>query len=240
MGARPQNVLLLEDDPLMQRFVSYALEDMALTLTSCNSVAQAMDALSRQSFNWILTDLMLPGESGLSFIEKISRMPEQLGSAQIVAISAGIDPGMQDTLTKLGVVRQLLKPVSVKTLQDLLKSNNTVSAAQETACGRLQAKATYFADQAVLYEKFAEQCRTQFVRDVLEGEQAIREKNCAAAHNLAHSLKSVLQLLGETEAQHCAEALESLTKSPGLSPEAERQWQALKNHLVQLSLDPRH
>ena len=51
MTARPQHVLLLEDDPLMQRFVSYALEDFEVVLTCCNSVAQALDAFFEQSFD---------------------------------------------------------------------------------------------------------------------------------------------------------------------------------------------
>jgi CheY-like chemotaxis protein/HPt (histidine-containing phosphotransfer) domain-containing protein len=227
------HVLLLEDDPLMQRFVSYALEDFNLTLTCCDSVSQAMEALKHQSFRWILTDLMLPGESGLSFIEKISRMPDTLGRAQIVALSAGIDPSMQDTLNKLGVTRQLLKPVSVKTLQALFETGDATEDRHGSTDPRAHAIETYFAGQTGLYEKFAQQSCLAFKKDMIEGDRAIRENNHDAAHHLSHSLKSVLLLLGQTEAHHCAERLENLTKAPGGMQEAEPVWRALKNHLIQ-------
>ncbi len=240
MTARPHHVLLLEDDPLMQRFVSYALEDFDLVLTCCSSVAQAMLALTQRSYSWILTDLMLPGESGLSFIEKISCMPAQLGSAKIVALSAGIDPVMQDKLTKLGVVRQLLKPVSVKTLQELFQTESTSTVCDTKTDGRACAIESYFAGQTVLYEKFAQQCHIQFGRDIIDADLAIKKKDCAALHNLAHSLKSVLLLLGLSDAHLTAATLENLTKSPPLTQQTETAWQTLRKHLTQLTGDQPH
>ena len=232
MAALPPRVLLLEDDPLMQRFVAYALEDTGLELTCCNSVSQAMQAFTQQSFTWILTDLMLPGESGLSFIEKISLMPEQLGTAQIVALSAGIDRAMQDKLSTLGVLRQLLKPVSVKTLQELLCADNALTERNtSTEDGRAHAITTYFAGQTVLYEKFAQQCREQFSQDIINGDLWLKDKDHAAMHNAAHSLKSVLRLLGEQAPYRCAETLEKLTTNPPLSAQAATEWLALKKHL---------
>ena len=228
-----QHVLLLEDDPLMQRFVSYALEDFNLTLTCCDSVSQAMEALKHQSFRWILTDLMLPGESGLSFIEKISRMPDIQGHAQIVALSAGIDPSMQDTLNKLGVMRQLLKPVSVKTLQELFQTDNMPEDSDGSADPRAYALETYFAGQTDVYENFARQSCAAFKKDIVEGDRAMMEKDHIAAHHLSHSLRSVLLLLGQTEAHLCAERLENLTKLPSDMQEAESVWRSLKNHLMQ-------
>lgn len=241
MAVLLQQVLLLEDDPLMQRFVSYALEDEPLELTCCNNVSQAIQALERQAFDWILTDLMLPGESGLHFIEKISLMPALLGSAQIVALSAGIDLVMQDKLATLGVRRQLLKPVSVKLLQELfqtgLKRAESMDMPHKTCAKVIE---TYFDGQADLYEKFAQQSRRQFAQDILDGERAVREKNHAALHNSAHSLKSVLLLLGETDAHRGAEILESLTKSVELTVQAEKAWHELKNHLIVLAANQPH
>lgn len=236
----PVHVLLLEDDPLMQRFVSYALEDFNLTLTCCDSVSQAMAALKQQSFRWIMTDLMLPGESGLSFIEKVSRLPDIVGQAQIVALSAGIDPAMRDTLNKLGVTRQLLKPVSVKTLQELFETDSMADERDRSLDPRAHAIETYFAGQTGLYEKFAQQSCIAFKNDMIEGDRAIHKNDYVATHHLSHSLKSVLLLLGQSEAHRCAEQLENLTKTPSDLKEAQPVWCALKNHLMQwISKQPR-
>lgn len=231
-------VLLLEDDPLMQRFVTYALEDEPLELTSCSNMAQAIQALEQHPFDWILTDLMLPGESGLHFIEKISSMPELLGSAQIVALSAGIDPAMKKKLTKIGVKRQLLKPVSVKVLQELFQSDVKPDATLNLPDHAHQhAIETYFDGQIALYEKFVHQSRLQFAQDIVDGDRAVLEKNHIALHNHAHSLKSVLRLIGETRAHDCAQTLETLTKSADFPEQSVNAWSALKKHLHQLTGD---
>jgi CheY-like chemotaxis protein len=241
MAVLSQQVLLLEDDPLMQRFVSLALEDEPLELTCCSSVSQAMQVLEQHAFDWILTDLMLPGESGLHFIEKISLMPELLGSALIVALSAGIDLVMQNKLTELGVKRQLLKPVSVKVLQELFRSDLKNAVPLDSTHNKDSTVIeTYFDGQADLYEKFSQQSRLQFVQDISDGERAVQEKNSAALHNNAHSLKSVLLLLGETNAHRCAETLENLTESADFSAQAAHEWQKLKNHLLVLAVDQPH
>ncbi|MDO8694094.1 MAG: response regulator [Sheuella sp.] len=241
MAVLSQQVLLLEDDPLMQRFVSLALEDEPLELTCCSSVSQAMQAIEQHAFDWILTDLMLPGESGLHFIEKISLMPELLGPARIVALSAGIDLVMQDRLTELGVKRQLLKPVSVKVLQELLRSGlEHAEPPDRTLSTCSTVIETYFGGQADLYEKFSQQSRLQFAQDIYDGERAVQEKNSAALHNNAHSLKSVLLLLGEANAHQCAETLENLTGSADFSTQAAQEWQKLKNHLIVLAVDQPH
>lgn len=242
MAAEPPHVLLLEDDPLMQRFVTYALEDEPLCLTCCDSVSQALAALEQTSFDWILTDLMLPGESGLSFIEKISHAPDLLGQAQIVALSAGIDLTMQAKLEQLGVVRQLLKPVSVKTLQELFQTEHRekTTEPQRPANNRNHAISTYFAGQHDLFERFEQKSRLQFAQDMLEGDKLLKENNFVALHNLAHSLKSALLLLGENAASHQAKLLEELTKATNGSDsvstgQIQAIWLTLKHQLAVLS-----
>lgn len=212
MGGLPKHILLLEDDPLMQRFVVYALEQENLVVTCCDTVASAVAAIQRQSFSWILTDLMLPGESGLSFIEKISHGQIKAGTAQIVALSAGIDLKMKKKLASLGVHRQLLKPVSVLKLQELFRDEQPSSVDNSAAWVSSQAKAidTFFAGQSELYERFSLQSQRQFLQDAVEGSRLLKNNNYAALRNLAHSLKSVLMLLGEDLSHAHASTLEDL------------------------------
>jgi hypothetical protein len=131
----------------------------------------------------------------------------------------------------------LLKPVSVKTLQDLFQTVNAMVVHHAPSDAQARAIASYFNGQTVLYEKFAQQCRTQFERDMLEADLAIKEKNHVAMHNLSHTLKSVLLLLGQSEAHDSAVTLEKLTNAESLTRQAEIEWQTLKKHLTQLMCD---
>lgn len=62
---RPR-VLLVEDDPSLRRFVALALDELDIQLLRCASVAEAVEVLSQGPVRLVLTDLMMPGESGLA------------------------------------------------------------------------------------------------------------------------------------------------------------------------------
>jgi DNA-binding response OmpR family regulator len=225
--------LLLEDDPLMRRFVSLALDETACELTFCQDVPQALAALAEQRFDFILTDLMLPGESGLSFIRRLAADKALAQGAQIVALSAGIDAAMTSELTSLGVQQQLLKPVSVKALQAVFKTRPETLAEQQLHTQ--QAVERYFGGQQELFRQFKAQSLSLFVEDVKKGDALLEASDFQALHQLAHSLKSALLLLGETHAHKLALALEhDLANHPEpvkISP----QWCALRTLLLERS-----
>lgn len=225
--------LLLEDDPLMRRFVSLALDETACELTFCQDVPHALAALSTQRFDFILTDLMLPGESGLSFIRRLAADKTLAQGAQIVALSAGIDAAMMTELTVLGVQKQLLKPVSVKALQAVFET--TPETCAEQPLHTQQAIERYFGGQQELFRQFKAQSLSLFAQDVKKGDALLVALDFQALHQLAHSLKSALLLLGEENAHKLALALEhDLAKHP--EPRAVTcQWQTLRSLLLELS-----
>ena len=76
MNAPLPAVLLVEDDASIARFVALALEGLPLTLVSCTSAEQAQQLLQTQPFALLITDLMLPGASGVELIEWLRRSPQ--------------------------------------------------------------------------------------------------------------------------------------------------------------------
>ncbi len=230
-----QHILLVEDDPLMQRFVAYALEDEPFTLTCCETVPEAMAQLVQQSFDWILTDLMLPGISGLTFIQQLTARPELAGRAKIVALSAGIDPSVKQQLLSFGVVRQLLKPVSVARLYEVLLETPGAFDPPPAQAPSQSAAERYFGADHALFSTFTALSRAQFRQDIQDGDQWMSIQNFAAMHNLAHSLKSVLLLLGEERARTLATTLEQAASARAPRSEMTSAWGALRRHLHQLS-----
>lgn len=210
-------VLLVEDDPSVARFVSMALEPLPIELLVCPRVADALDTLRSQPVRLVITDLMLPGESGLSLLQALHDQPALRQGARLVAFSAGVNTDVRQQLNALDVWRVLSKPASVATLEACVCEalglavgvSPTPESAGElvTAAERLAIDA-HFAGDAALFLSYRASCRQQFLHDLRAGDAALQAQDAPALRRLAHSLATVLQTLGLAEAGLDARALE--------------------------------
>lgn len=240
---RPR-VLLIEDDPSLRRFVAMALEDMPVELVSCAAVAPALDELRRGPFCLVLTDLMMPGASGFDLLAQLRREPGLIGPAKVAVLSAGLTPAVREQLTDGPVWRLLSKPVSVVALvacvEDAIAEAPTPSASPdaaqpgaEDADARAHAVREYFAGRQELFDAYRVACLAEFARDLQSGDAALAAGDAQALRRLAHSLKSVLQMLGHPGLSAMARALEASSQS-GLPGPAQAQWAELRSGLQRL------
>ena len=139
-------VLLVDDDASVRRLVALALDGLPLELLSCADGAAALALLETGPVQVLVTDLMMPGVSGLELLQRLAREPALRQGAELVAFSAGIDAATRQQLQSLGVHRMLSKPVSLKALEDVVMEAVTNSAARMApaalAPAELQADAT--------------------------------------------------------------------------------------------------
>ncbi len=224
-------VLLVEDDASIARFVTLALEGMPLTLVSCASAEQAQSLLQSQPFALLITDLMLPGASGVELIEWLRSSPQAGCSA--VVFSAGVRADVALRLEQLQVWGVLRKPVSVAQLVDCVESVLAAQPAGSPAPASVQATeadvpvdmqadmpadvpadggpaavSSYFGGDAALFHSYRASCLAQLPDDVALGENLLAARDAAALRRLAHNLKSVLRLLGHEQASGLAQTLE--------------------------------
>ena len=83
-------VLLVEDDSSIARFVQMALEELPIELVTCANVHDAMQALHAGGVELIITDLMLPGESGIDLVQRLLQEPVQGRRIPVAVFSAGL------------------------------------------------------------------------------------------------------------------------------------------------------
>lgn len=69
----PANILIVEDEPAIRDMIMLALSDEPFILTGTDSTQGARDILYEDNPDLILLDWMLPGESGVSFIEWLKK-----------------------------------------------------------------------------------------------------------------------------------------------------------------------
>lgn len=223
-GLRPC-VLLIEDNDPLRLWAEMALEERALDVVGCPRVAQARDVLARRPVDLVITDLMLPGESGLEFVQSLRAGDDGFAALPVVVFTAGATQAQQAALTALGVSRIVAKPASVETLL----------AAVDEVLGATAAPArtpAAFGGDAALYRAYLASCREQFIHDMATGDRAAAAGDLAAMRLLAHSLKSVLISLDEADAGAVAKDIE-LRAADGDAAAFEH-WPALREALARL------
>lgn len=242
---RPR-VLLVDDDPSIRRFVALALEDLDIELVEAGSVAQARERLATGAgFALIVTDLMMPGETGLDLLQHLADQPAQRGQARLAVFSAGLNAAMQARLDGFDVWRQLSKPISVLELEDCVRealgapgaaegsapapaSVGTTGAPGDAAEAVIQ---RHFAGDRALFLAYRASCVAQFEADIRAGDAALAGPDMPALRRLAHSLKSVLATLGEADGSAVARQLEDAA-CHGDTAASGQLWQSLRHHLA--------
>lgn len=242
-----KRLLLVDDDASIRRFVALALEGLDVDLLPCGSVEEALQTLrARGTVDLLMTDLMMPGESGLVLLRHLADQPALRGQARLVVFSAGLGAPVQAQLASFDIWRQLAKPVSALALeacvQEALEAGPAAAAAVPPAAAHRAASAghppvdaitAHFGGDHDLYHAFREGCLDQFRADIARGEVDVALRDFDDLRHLAHSLKSVLTLIGEPDASHAARHLENAAARPDAG-EAARWWEDLRHALASL------
>jgi HPt (histidine-containing phosphotransfer) domain-containing protein len=181
-----------------------------------------MAALEAAPAQLVITDWMMPGESGRVLLRKLAARPELRGQARLVVFSAGLDAEVLALLPELGVWRMLGKPVTVRAMEDcvtealglqaLLPSAALAAAELPARRGlddaQVRAIAINFAGDVALFHAFKADCVQQLEGDLRAGAAALAAADAAALRRLAHNLKSVLRSLGLEASAVTAQGLE--------------------------------
>lgn len=228
-------VLLVEDDPSLQRFVEMALELMPLELRCCDSVGAAIQLLQQSPVALIVTDLLLPDGSGRELLVRLNAEPALRGQARVVVFSAGLGDTVRAELLALGAWRLLAKPCSLDELEQCVSEGlaGTHDGATATPAASDPVH-SHFGGNAALYQAFRASCLAQFAHDIEAGESACRSTDAQALRRLAHSLKSVLLTLGHDGESAQAAALETAAEAADW-PQARPLWRSLRERLCALS-----
>lgn len=245
MSGLPQ-VLLVEDDPSIRRFVSMALEGLPVRLSTAANLAEARSLLGEWPFSLVILDLMLPDGSGLDLLQQMfEQHPEWRGKAELAVFSAGFDEATRTRLKHWGVHRILAKPISLADLErhvlECIQPAQVMGDAASTSstailqAARQQAIDTFFGGDAPLFDAFAQACRLQFAQDVEMADAAVEANDLATLRRVVHSLKTVLLTLGHPDLSALAARAEAAAAD--LVPEAVSLWHQLRADLLPL-VDP--
>jgi DNA-binding NtrC family response regulator len=111
-------VLVVDDEPRIRRIVEMALGDRGYRVLTAPSAEDAHDLMERDAVDAVVTDLQLPGRSGLDLLADVRRSRPHVPVILITAFGT-VESAVE--AIKAGAYDYVLKPFSVDELESLVE-----------------------------------------------------------------------------------------------------------------------
>lgn len=113
MSSPTSQILVVDDEPSLRQLLLHYLTHQGYAVRGVGSVPEAVEALQERRWDLVITDLQLPGPSGLELLEHIqahaqgTRMILMSGHADVPTAAAAIERGIDQLLVKPFSLRDL-------------------------------------------------------------------------------------------------------------------------------------
>lgn len=120
------HILVVDDDDRLRELLSEYLTDQGFVVSAAASAAQAEDLLDLFRFDAMILDIMMPGETGLAFMQRKAASINPMPVLMLTALGESDDriKGLE-----AGVADYMAKPFAPKEL--LLRLNNLIKRQRE-------------------------------------------------------------------------------------------------------------
>lgn len=157
----PHRLLIVDDEPNIRELLTTKLNHMGYYCRTADCADRALAYLEREPFDLVLSDIMMPGLSGIDLLKQIvHRHPD----VAVMMLTAAADTHLAVQAMKLGAYDYVTKPFNLDEL----------SVHVERALERRQLLLDNRAHHRLLEQRVAEQ--TQEIREHLQLERRRREE----------------------------------------------------------------
>ena len=121
------HILIVDDDPGQRSLLFSFLSKQGFQITQAVSGEDALDRLNSESFDMMISDVRMPGLSGIETLQRVREKHQQLPVLMVTAF-----PDIRDAVTAMqdGAVNYLQKPID---LDELLASAQTATGLTKPA-----------------------------------------------------------------------------------------------------------
>lgn len=106
-------ILVVEDDVSLNRLVCRLLSDNGYQPCGCENAKEAFDAMEREPFELIITDVMMPGMDGFEFADAIRQQDKEI---PILFMTALDDMTSKRKGFRIGIDDYMVKPIELDEL----------------------------------------------------------------------------------------------------------------------------
>jgi CheY-like chemotaxis protein len=118
------NILIIDDDKLTINALQHSLETLGHHVSVARNGEEAIEKVSSGSYDVIISDIMMPGISGLSLVNVLRSV--HLCFTPIIMMSTLNNRPLLDAAFKAGANDFLNKPISTEDLANKLKKYEKV------------------------------------------------------------------------------------------------------------------
>ena len=104
-------VLVIDDDEMICEMIVSMVEEADHDVECAGMIRQALDLLSRKSFDIVFLDIRMPDGNGLDFLPKIRELPD---APEVIIMTGYGDPDGAELAIKNGAWDYIEKPSSIK------------------------------------------------------------------------------------------------------------------------------
>lgn len=130
MNRTALNLLLVDDDSLFTTTLSRSLQKRGLSVHCAVNTSTTLAALQSHTFDLILLDLNLDGESGLKLLQAIL---QQQPDARVVMLTAYASVATAVDAIKRGAENYLCKPVTASDIAALLEEKEQPNETEDSS-----------------------------------------------------------------------------------------------------------
>jgi CheY-like chemotaxis protein len=117
-------VLMVEDDRDNQLLVREVLEEAGYRVLAAGSAEAARELLAAERPDLVLTDLELPGASGLDLVRELAGDP-RTATIPVLVLTAHVTPETEASAYDAGCADFLRKPIDIRELVRRVEANLT-------------------------------------------------------------------------------------------------------------------
>lgn len=117
------NILIIEDDKLTLNLLQFCIQNLGHTAFLANNADQALPDILNGKYDLLITDIMMPGISGLSLVHDIRS--EKKCNIPIIMMSALNNKPLLEKAFEAGANDFIAKPFSMEDLAEKLKKYDT-------------------------------------------------------------------------------------------------------------------
>ncbi|MBA3028782.1 MAG: response regulator [Desulfobacteraceae bacterium] len=109
IGSKMKKILVVDDEEPIRRLISDILEMEGYDCVTAGNAKEARTCLEQHNFQLILSDINMPGESGLDFMRYVFKKYKDIAAIMVTAME---DPQVAEAVFEIGVYDYITKPVS--------------------------------------------------------------------------------------------------------------------------------
>jgi CheY-like chemotaxis protein len=116
-------ILVVDDDVDTRELIDWVLRRSGAEVMTAGSAQEALDALGKDRFSLLISDIAMPDEDGYSLLKKVRALPPEHGG-RIPAVALTAHSMVQDRLQSLraGFQSHVPKPVVPEELVEVVAS----------------------------------------------------------------------------------------------------------------------